>query len=354
VTVSCPDWQVTGWSNNCFTYSAGSSGPCTFSIDANDVNGCPISCEVTFECVSDAFCTFTIGGWGSGCPASQAGNPMSTQPGCIRDHYFTYVFGSAGVTIGNYGGYKATWTTSLAVENYLPAGGTPGVLKQNYTNPTATTAGVLASQVLGLTLNVRYSCAGVFYTLGMSEAGACYGQYVITSDCGSKFAGITVDSFLVLANRVISGQYVSFRGSTLKPGHINNTATCLNELYDGCDPFASLGESVADKYSWIPTAASDEELSEESTLPEKFGLEQNYPNPFNPTTEISFTLPQATHVTIEIFNVMGQQVSLLVDGHREAGTHKVDWDGASVASGVYFYRLTTPEFVQTKKMLLMK
>jgi hypothetical protein len=279
---------------------------------------------------------------------------MSTQPGCIRDHFFSAVFGAAGVTIGNNGGFKATWLTSAAVNAFLPAGGTPKAFTQNYTNPVTTSAGVLASQILGLTLNVRYSCAGVFFTLGMSDAGFCYGNMAVPSVCGSKFAGITVDSFLVLANKVISGQSVVFRGSTLKPSQINTTATCLNELYDGCDPFALLGEAIAGKYSSSTASTSDDESFEESTLPEKFGLEQNYPNPFNPTTEISFTLPKSTHVTIEIYNIIGQQVALLADETKAAGTHTVTWNAASVASGVYFYRLTTPDFVQTKKMLLMK
>jgi hypothetical protein len=355
VTVSCLDWQVTGWFNNCFTYDAGSStGPCTFIIDANDVNGCPVSCEVSFECISEVFCTFTIGGWGSDCPASQAGDPLSTQPGCIRDHFFSSVFPS-GVKIGNSGGRTATWTSAAAVNAFLPNGGTPGVLTQNYTNPLFTSAGVLASQILGLTLNVEYSCAGVFATLGLSDPGFCYGDFVITLDCGTRFAGITVDSFLVLANKVVSGQLITFRGSLLKPSKVNETATCLNQQFDGCDPFAALGEAIAAKYSWMPSAASeDEEYSEGSLLPDEFGLNQNYPNPFNPSTEISFSLPQATHVTIEIFNVMGQRMSTLIDQNKEAGTHTVNWDGSNVASGVYFYRLTTPEFMMTKKMLLMK
>ena len=80
----------------------------------------------------------------------------------------------------------------------------------------------------------------------------------------------------------------------------------------------------------------------------------NFPNPFNPTTEISFSLPWASHVKLEIFNVMGQKVATLVDGRREAGEHVVQWDGSAVASGVYLYRLQTGDFVDTKKMILLK
>ncbi len=80
----------------------------------------------------------------------------------------------------------------------------------------------------------------------------------------------------------------------------------------------------------------------------------NYPNPFNPITEISFSLPAASHVKLEIYNIMGQKVATLVDGTIEAGEHTIQWDGSEAASGVYMYRLEAGEFVDTKKMILLK
>ncbi len=80
----------------------------------------------------------------------------------------------------------------------------------------------------------------------------------------------------------------------------------------------------------------------------------NYPNPFNPVTTISFSLPVASHVSLEVYNVMGQRVTTVADGFYEAGVHACEWDGSAVASGVYFYRIETPEFAETKKMMLLK
>ena len=96
-----------------------------------------------------------------------------------------------------------------------------------------------------------------------------------------------------------------------------------------------------------------------TTLPNTFTLGQNYPNPFNPATAIEFTVPRRSHVTIDIFNVLGQRVRRLVDGPVEAGIHRVVWDGRNesgmpVASGVYLYRMVTGGFEQTRKMLLLK
>ena len=85
----------------------------------------------------------------------------------------------------------------------------------------------------------------------------------------------------------------------------------------------------------------------------------NFPNPFNPTTEISFSLPNAADVKLEVYNIMGQKVVTLVDRFMEAGTHCVTFDsrdgsGKLLSSGIYFYRLEAGEFVETKKMVLLK
>lgn len=95
-------------------------------------------------------------------------------------------------------------------------------------------------------------------------------------------------------------------------------------------------------------------VSNNPVMPEQFGLGQNYPNPFNPTTEISFSLPGASTVTLEVFNVKGQRVEVLANGSYTAGNHTITWDASSMPSGMYFYRLTTNSFVETKKMMLLK
>ncbi|MCK9558748.1 MAG: T9SS type A sorting domain-containing protein [Candidatus Cloacimonetes bacterium] len=93
--------------------------------------------------------------------------------------------------------------------------------------------------------------------------------------------------------------------------------------------------------------------------PGQMTLFQNYPNPFNPSTTISFSLPQASKVHLDIYNLKGQLVKTLVNTDMEAGIHSVVWNGRdknnqTVASGVYFYRLSSPDYSQTKRMLLMK
>ncbi len=94
-------------------------------------------------------------------------------------------------------------------------------------------------------------------------------------------------------------------------------------------------------------------------LPEEFRLSQNYPNPFNPSTRIGFALPVASHVRLEVINILGQRVVTLADREIEAGNHEILWDGTNtrgkmVSSGVYFYRLEAGSFTETRKMVLLK
>lgn len=88
--------------------------------------------------------------------------------------------------------------------------------------------------------------------------------------------------------------------------------------------------------------------------PAHFSLHQNYPNPFNPNTTLRFELPRPALARLVVYDMLGREVAVLVDGYRLAGVHEVVWDGAATASGVYFYRMTAGEFGQTRKMLLLK
>ena len=91
-----------------------------------------------------------------------------------------------------------------------------------------------------------------------------------------------------------------------------------------------------------------------SYLPKTYHLYQNYPNPFNPSTWIKFEVPQATFVKIEIYSSLGQKVAQLANNNYPAGSHTVEFNAKLLATGVYFYKLTTPGFEKTRKMLLIK
>lgn len=89
-------------------------------------------------------------------------------------------------------------------------------------------------------------------------------------------------------------------------------------------------------------------------IPEQYELRQNYPNPFNPVTQIMFALPESSNVTLEIYNVIGQRIAVLVNGRMEAGRHEVAFDASELSSGIYLYRIQAGEFMETHKMMIMK
>lgn len=89
-------------------------------------------------------------------------------------------------------------------------------------------------------------------------------------------------------------------------------------------------------------------------LPKEFNLYQNYPNPFNPVTSIKFDIPKSSFVKIKMFDMLGKEVSELVNMDMEPGRYEVNWNGTNFASGVYFYRIETKDFTKVMKMILLK
>jgi hypothetical protein len=90
------------------------------------------------------------------------------------------------------------------------------------------------------------------------------------------------------------------------------------------------------------------------TVPTAVRLDQNYPNPFNPSTTITYELPKTSQVNLTVYDILGRQVSVLVNERRDAGVHQVSFDGSNLASGAYFYRLQAGNFAETKKLILVR
>jgi hypothetical protein len=109
--------------------------------------------------------------------------------------------------------------------------------------------------------------------------------------------------------------------------------------------------TAENKPNWGTCTVTSTDTEEVPTL---FTLNQNFPNPFNPTTQIQFTLPVSTVVRLEVFSVLGQRTVTLLNEHMPVGEHIVPFDAGSLSSGVYIYRLSTPEFTQSRFMNLIK
>ena len=89
-------------------------------------------------------------------------------------------------------------------------------------------------------------------------------------------------------------------------------------------------------------------------IPRVFALQQNYPNPFNPSTNIRYSIPQSSNVVIKVFDILGNEIETLVNEEKPVGSYEVDFNASELSSGIYFYKLQAGEFIQTKKMIILK
>jgi hypothetical protein len=120
---------------------------------------------------------------------------------------------------------------------------------------------------------------------------------------------------------------------------------CMNTDIIHCGPWK---ESTSDEWRLVQIDAS------EVVLPTHTSLHQNYPNPFNEQTNIAYTLADAGHITLKVYDIAGRLVETLVEGHQEAGEHVLTWDAYDLSSGVYFYKVQASDFVSARRMMMVK
>jgi hypothetical protein len=151
-----------------------------------------------------------------------------------------------------------------------------------------------------------------------------------------------------LANRALAGQPTG--GASLTD--INTAVDNFNEAFDECQFVVYCGPV---RPGVVPgLAGANDHSTPDALIPVDFFLNQSYPNPFNASATIDYGLPQDSHVSIDIYDILGGQVASLVNEDQTAGYHQVTWNAGTVPSGVYFYRIDAGTFIATKKMILMK
>ena len=135
-----------------------------------------------------------------------------------------------------------------------------------------------------------------------------------------------------------------------KPGDTLGTYYCnliVNNTPTNKDPIDSLQVLFN---NWLLT----KEYNYNATIPEKTFLYQNYPNPFNPSTNIKFEINKKSFVRLSIYNIRGEEITVLVNNELNEGIYNILFEPVGLASGIYFYRLTTPQYTESKRMLLIK
>ena len=168
------------------------------------------------------------------------------------------------------------------------------------------------------------------------------------------------DNYTITALTVdLSNGTLTFAANSFEPESYRLNAAPMVLLNDG-RIFAS-GGSVSDNFDAVsntlfvtPPEPQATSIVPDGQMPEAFTLKQNYPNPFNPETIIGYSLTEPDNVRLEVFNLMGQKIATLIDAYQSAGNHSVSFSAENIASGIYLYRLSTNQFSECRKMVLVK
>jgi len=193
------------------------------------------------------------------------------------------------------------------------------------------------------------------------------GSLIVGCDSGKVYSlnkntsGVDMEVNWVLnaGSQVLAPSYISENG-LLYIGTTNGDVYVVKEFV------TPLGKMTLEQSEW-PTFKGNNQRSKvvqlntsatgitnDDDIPSAYSLAQNYPNPFNPNTQIKYSVPRLSQVILKIFNTLGEELETLVSEEKPVGTYEVNWNAANLPSGVYFYRLKAGDFVQTKKMILLK
>ena len=220
--------------------------------------------------------------------------------------------------------------------------------------------------------NIGLTNTGEVFSLAINASGNIFageyreGVYLSTND-GTSWTQTSLDSMFVYALAINRSGDI-FAGTTSGGAsggavyHSTNNGSSWTEVNNGLTNTNVYSLAIdSSGYIFAGTAGgvfrsmnSTTDVKTQHTIAKEFALLQNYPNPFNPSTVISYQLPVNGYVTLKVYDVLGREVKTLVNDRQTAGTHSVTFDARTLASGVYFYRLSAGSFVSTKKLMLIK
>ncbi|MGD1046555.1 MAG: T9SS type A sorting domain-containing protein [Bacteroidota bacterium] len=164
-------------------------------------------------------------------------------------------------------------------------------------------------------------------------------------------SGIPIDTAFTLFG-TLGSKIPLFAGPIFGGGEylVVTTRVILNISPDGHIDFTN-GDVYGKIIQTTTTGIKENQVNQ---IPKEFSLSQNYPNPFNPATTISFNLPIKSFVTLKMFDIMGREVATIVSEELSAGSYSRSWNAANISSGIYFYRIQTGSFTETKKLILLR
>ncbi len=278
---------------------------------------------------------------GSGSHGLTVANITDPTNPVILGNYFTPGAGEEVQIIGDYA-YLADYDRGLQIINVTdPANpetvgsfDTPGLaigvfVSDQYAYLANMSAGL---QIIDILDPAHPFVAGHYDTPDEAQDVFVQGNYVYIAD---RYSGLQILNAVDPAHPILIGSYDT-------PGLATSVWVQGKYIY--------LTDGASMMIFIFGTSGTDDELDS----PTQFSLSQNYPNPFNAQTTISYSMPTASDVTIDIFDILGRRITSINQGHKSTGSHSVIWDASDAASGIYFYRINANGYKKTKQMALMK
>jgi hypothetical protein len=248
---------------------------------------------------------------------------------------------------------KSAVAFAVSGANLFAATATGGVFlsTNNGVGWTAVNTGLTNPSVPALAVSGTNLFAGTYDGVFLSTNNG-------TSWTQTSLKGTVVTSFAVSGTNLFAGTIIGVFLSTDNGKSWKDVNTGLMDTNVGSLAILSANLFAGTMYSGVwkrPLAEMVTSVERSPTdLPTHFSLEQNYPNPFNPSTNISFSVPNKAFITLKVFDALGREVSILVSEELAGGRYERLWSAANLPSGVYFYRLQAGEYLETKKMVVLK
>ncbi len=253
---------------------------------------------------------------------------------------------------------RSAWSNAVVIQtNSFNPGVTINVNNKQYNAGTRTITAdvqIIAATNLTGTFNVMFIVTENNLIYPQSGNGSCTGgsNYVHKNVVKGLVNGQT-GTLVNTSSPWNTGTSYTIPLSYVVPGHVVDGNGNMNIFVYKTGGSPSLDQEV--QQSRIisitqPVGINNNEIE----IAENYSLSQNYPNPFNPVTNFKFSIPKDQNVSLKFYNSMGQEVATYIDGFLKSGVYNVDFDGSNLSSGIYFYTLKTTDFVETKKMMLVK
>ncbi len=245
------------------------------------------------------------------------------------------------------------------IGNNLFAGTDGGVFltTNNGGNWTAVNSGLTEDDIYALTVsnNNLYAgtSAGVFFS---SDNGASWMDISSATLSDKTVHSIAVHQVNIIAGTGGYGIYVSTNNGTSWEESDEGLPNSFTDIHALSMSSTTLYAGTLFIGAWERplTDYLTDVISTSDKLPDNFQLAQNYPNPFNPSTNIEYSIPEASFVQLKVYDVLGNEVATLVNEEQNAGIYRADFSGTELTSGTYFYRLNTDSFSESKKMILLR